>query len=121
MLRPLTDRPLVYLAGPYSSNPAHNTRRAVLLADSLMARLPVTVFVPQLTMLWDTISPHLVEWWYEYDLATLARCDALLRMPGASTGADREMDFAREHQIPVFEEHVKFEAWVWRVTTEDGW
>jgi hypothetical protein len=32
----------------------------------------------------------------------LARCDALLRLPGESPGADREVKRARELWIPVY-------------------
>lgn len=32
----------------------------------------------------------------------LARCDAVLRLPGASTGADQDVAIARERGIPVY-------------------
>lgn len=37
-----------------------------------------------------------------YDLAWLERCDALLRVPGPSAGADREVAHARERGLPTF-------------------
>jgi hypothetical protein len=46
--------------------------------------------------------PHTYEFWTEIDLEWILRCDALLRLPGDSTGADAEIKFATEHNIPVF-------------------
>lgn len=97
------NRPLVYLAGPYSHpDPVENTRRAILTADELHESGLVTCHVPHLTLLWHLLSPHPVEHWYGYDLAVLARCDALLRLAGGSTGADAEMEFAGALCLPVF-------------------
>jgi hypothetical protein len=33
----------------------------------------------------------------------LARCDAVLRLPGASAGADQDVRIARERGLPVYE------------------
>ncbi|MEN9628121.1 MAG: hypothetical protein RJA10_1348 [Pseudomonadota bacterium] len=42
---------------------------------------------------------------YQYPVAQrlLARCDAVLRLPGASRGADLDVARARERGLPVFE------------------
>ena len=96
-------KPLVYIAGPYTlPDPVANTRRAVHFAERLFSEGKVTPVVPHLTMLWHFILPHSLEWWYRYDIELLAHCDALLRLPGESAGADREVAFARENLIPVF-------------------
>ena len=42
-----------------------------------------------------------VETWLDYDRHLLVRCDALLRVPGVSHGADLEDEFARAMDIPV--------------------
>lgn len=39
--------------------------------------------------------------WLRIDLAIVERCDVLLRLPGESVGADREMAHAMAHKIPV--------------------
>jgi hypothetical protein len=102
--RPLLDRPLVYVAGPYTrGDPVLNTRRAIEFASGLLDAGLVTPVVPHLNLLWQLVAPHEdVEHWYDYDLAVLARCDALYRMGGPSVGADREVVFAGERQILVF-------------------
>jgi hypothetical protein len=42
---------------------------------------------------------------YQYPVAQrlLSRCDAVLRLPGASRGADLDVARARELGLPVFE------------------
>jgi hypothetical protein len=96
-------RPLIYIAGPYSHpDPVVNTRNAVLLGEELHATGIVTCHVPHLTHLWHLIAPHDVDHWYGYDFAVLRRCDALIRMKGASKGADDEVAYAIGQSIPVF-------------------
>jgi hypothetical protein len=43
-------------------------------------------------------------WPHQYPVAhrLLSRCDAVFRIPGASTGADLEVAKAREMGLPVF-------------------
>lgn len=107
------ERPLCYLAGPYSNpDPVENTHIAVKTADNLHASGLVTCIVPHLTMIWHAISPKELDFWYEYDLSMLARCDAMYRMPGKSTGADKEVEFAMAHKIPVFYAPDVLLAWV---------
>ena len=59
--------------------------------------------VPHLTLLVHMIEPQELEFWYEYDMNALARCDAAVRLPGYSSGADEEMRVANEDlNIPTF-------------------
>jgi len=94
-------KPLVYVAGPYSSNPAGNVRRAIEEAEKIEG-IGAAVLIPHLSLLWDMVSPAPVGRWYERDLHLLERCDALVRIPGESYGADQEVAFAEERDIPVF-------------------
>jgi len=92
----------VYVAGPYSRPvPNHNVKRAIEAADKLLAAGFVP-YLPHLTHLWDTVSPHDYEEWLALDLAWIERCDALLRLPGESSGADREVGHAKALGLPVF-------------------
>jgi hypothetical protein len=59
-------------------------------------------YIPHLTMLWHTVSPHEVQFWYDYDLYWLRCCDGLYRIPGESTGADGEVAQAEADGQPVF-------------------
>ena len=111
--KPFVERPLVYVAGPYTSpDPVQNTHRVIELAGRLVDEGLITPVVPHLTLLWHLVQPREVEFWYEYDLAILARCDAVLRMPGKSTGADQETNYAAAAGIPVFTDEDALTAWV---------
>ena len=106
------DLPLVYVAGPYTRpDPVENTHLTIAAADELVRDGIVTPFVPHLTLLWHVVSPQPLEFWYAYDLAVLVRCDAVLRLPGESTGADREVAFAARRELPIFD--TKDELYEW--------
>lgn len=101
----------VYIAGPYTHpDPVENTREAILMADALrdMGFVP---FCPHLTLLWHMVRPHEPNYWYAYDLDWLLQCDVLLRLPGDSWGADEEMKFAIDHDIPVVRSVDELLAW----------
>ena len=96
-------RPLCYVAGPYSlPDPVENSHRAILAAERLCASGVITPLIPHLSLMWHMVNPHDVNWWYDVDIAYLARCDMLLRMPGKSSGADDEVAYAYAASIPVF-------------------
>jgi hypothetical protein len=59
-------------------------------------------FIPHLFGLIPDGEPVGYEGMMIYDLAWLERCDALLRIPGYSPGADREVARARELGLPIF-------------------
>jgi hypothetical protein len=95
-------KPLVYIAGPYTNpDPVENTHTIVLFATGLVEAGRVTPIVPHLSLLWHLVTPRPIDFWYAYDLEVLARCDYLLRVGGASTGADAEVKEAHRLGIPV--------------------
>ena len=53
--------------------------------------------------MWHLISLHEYKEWLGYDLSWLERCDALVRLPGESNGADGEVNRALALWLPVFE------------------
>ena len=109
---PHYERKLVYVAGPYQfPSPISNTRIAITTAERLEACGVITAYVPHMNLLWDLVHPHDAEFWYGYDLALLARCDALYRFPGESAGADNEIAFSNRHSIPVFRNEGACIAW----------
>lgn len=98
----------VYVAGPYSKgDQVLNVRAAIEAADRLAAA-GHSPYVPHLTMLWHLVSPRPYSWWLALDLEWLAVCDAVVRLPGDSAGADGETAEADRLGIPVFNrvEHV---------------
>jgi hypothetical protein len=92
----------VYVAGPYSGgDTVANINRAIFNGDWLLS-LGYVPFIPHLTGFWHLIHPHKYEDWLAYDMAWLRMCDAILRLPGESPGADREEQEAMRIGIPVF-------------------
>ena len=93
----------VYIAGPISlGDRVANIRQAILAAD-LVLRAGHTPFVPHLDFLWELVvgdAPY--EGRMAYDHEWIKVCGALIRLPGASSGADREVVWARELGIPVY-------------------
>ena len=95
----------IYVAGPLDvgtlATPT-NVLNACRAASSL-ASMGHTPFVPHLSVLWDLITPGRdYEWWISWCLDWVAQCEGLFRLPGASPGADREVELAQELKIPVF-------------------
>ena len=92
----------IYIAGPYTKGDVVlNVRKAIETAEFLrgMGHIP---FLPHLTHFWHLVYPHGVDYWYKYDLEWLKRCDCLIRLPGESTGADKEVEYAKEFGKPVY-------------------
>lgn len=106
----------VYVASPYTKgDTAINVRRNVEAADNL-ARHGYIPFVPLLTHFWHLLIPHPYEFWCALDDAWVEKCDCLVRLTGESSGADKEMEMARKHDIPVFVcqgefDILAFQAW----------
>ena len=91
----------VYVAAPYTSDPEANTDQAIEAGDRLLD-LGYAPFVPHLAHYWHTLHTERPYGdWMRLDLAWLEAADVLLRLPGDSAGADREVERAKELGIPV--------------------
>jgi hypothetical protein len=91
-----------YVAGPLTAgDPALNIRETCRIADILQNN-GIVPFVPHLYFLWHLTAPADYEKWMRLCLAWVERCDALLRLPGESPGADREVAHAEKHGIKVY-------------------
>lgn len=92
----------VYIAGQYTvGDPVVNVRRAMDAATTLLER-GYAPYLPHLTMFWHLVSPQPYETWMNLDIEWVRACDALLRLPGESPGADREVFAAKAAGIPVY-------------------
>lgn len=97
-------RTKVYVAGPIttSGNVFDNVHRGILAGDRLL-RAGYAPYVPHLNCAWETVTgARDYELWLRLDMDFLDVCDVLLRLPGDSRGADREVARAIERGIPVF-------------------
>jgi hypothetical protein len=99
----------VYIAGPYTEAPELNVQLAIEAANYLM-RLGLQPFVPHLCHYMHVTEPQSYERWMTYDFVWLDRSDSLLRLPGKSAGADREVARANQNGIPVFHAVAALEA-----------
>ena len=92
----------IYIAGPYTKgDTVQNVRAAILVGDEI-ANAGHYPFIPHLTMFWHIICPHEYQFWLDQDIGYLLKCDYLVRIPGESSGADGEVQIAKDNGIPVF-------------------
>jgi hypothetical protein len=92
------------VSGPITSsgNLLDNVHKAVQAGDVLL-HSGFAPYVPHLNCLWEMITgARSYELWLQLDIDFLDVCDVLLRLPGASKGADREVERACERGIPVY-------------------
>ena len=100
---------IVYIAGPYTQGDQFiNVRNTIVAGQEVYDAGGIPV-LPLMAAFWHLIIPGPYEQWMEIDLALLERCDAMIRLPGDSPGADREAMFAAERGIPVYD---SVEAWI---------
>ena len=92
----------IYIAGPYTNGDTEQNVHNAMDAANEVINAGLVPFVPHLTHYLHERHPHPYETWIAIDLAFLMDCDVLLRLPGESPGADREVEYANAWGIPVF-------------------
>ena len=91
----------VFIAGPYSSGDVEANVAAALDAAAALIDLGLAPFCPHLFHFLHARHPYPYEVWMMQDAQWLPLCEAVLRLPGESPGADIEVAHARELGIPV--------------------
>ena len=104
-------RPLVYVAGPITGDPWGCVRKATKAARALDTDYRFDTYLPQLSVLWEIVDPQPYEYWISLGFNMLSRCDGLIRLPGDSPGADREVNHALELGLPVLSHHDDLKEW----------
>jgi len=100
---------LVYIAGPYSSDPESCVVTAIHAGHRVMDA-GLYPYVPHLAHFMHQARERTYLEWLELDFEWLKVSDVLWRIPGDSPGADREVALAHQCGIPVahsFEELVR--------------
>ena len=98
----------VYIASPYSTgNQADNVRRS-MVAFQHLAEYGFAPFAPLLSHFQHLYFPRPYESWLDMDMEWLRQCDVLVRLPGDSSGADKEIADALRCNIPVYCIHEDF-------------
>jgi hypothetical protein len=86
----------IYVAGPYTlGDVAMNVRDAIGYGTAIR-KLGHFPYVPHLTHFWHFLDPQPYDFWIALDNGWLHRCDAIIRIPGPSAGADAELARARK-------------------------
>lgn len=94
--------PKVYVAGPYTKGDvALNVRAAIEAADRLL-KAGFCPYLPHLTHFWHLVCPGEYEQWMNLDFQWVPTCKYLVRLPGESSGADREVKLALSFGVKVF-------------------
>lgn len=107
-----SEKKWVYVAAPYTNpDPVENSHVALKVADALEA-LGVVPIIPHLTLMWHLVTPRQAQFWYDYTMELMKRCDAVYRVPGKSKGADLEEKEARRIGIPVLLNWHELKAWL---------
>ena len=105
------DKPLIYISGPMMSE-GHayvNISHAIVAGHYARSR-GWAVIIPQLDCLYSMVTGITDrEHYMDNDLNLLSRCDAVLVLPykveisnGQQTGTSEELDFAEDHNIPIY-------------------
>ena len=92
----------IYIAGPYTQGDVAVNVRSAYEAASRLADLGFAPFIPHATHFWHMLFPRPYEFWLELDSQFMPCCAAVLRLPGESSGADKEVRLAETLGIPVF-------------------
>lgn len=106
-------KPKVYISGPLTTGkPMQNVHMALDAATRLMHEGFVP-FVPHLTWFWEGLYRTEFSYndWLAWDMEWLDVCDAMLRLPGDSFGANKEARYATNHEIPIFYSVYTLKKW----------
>ena len=91
----------VYVAGAYTKpDPVVNTAKAIQFGNFLLDHGYIP-FVPHLSMYQHMLQARPWQEWRDIDFEWIRKCDALIRLPGESAGADAEIKHAIEIGVPV--------------------
>lgn len=116
-------RTVCYVAGPISKGDLVANIRQAHEAGMALIRAGLSPIVPHGNCFWGNdvsdgaFAPSslpagtTLQDWYGMDLAIVARCDCVLRLPGESVGADMEAAEAGRLGLPVFNTAAEVVAW----------
>lgn len=91
----------VYIAGPYTKGDIGlNVKNAMSIAEGCFKRGFVP-FIPHLAHFQHIAYPRSYDHWLNYVMEWLKVCDFVLRIPGESAGADKEVELASQLKIPI--------------------
>lgn len=92
----------VYIAGPISKGDQHVNVRNACLAWHDLINHGYAPICPHWSAVQQMITPKPSDVWYDFDYNLLEVCQAVLRIPGESDGADGECELVVRLGIPVY-------------------
>jgi hypothetical protein len=94
-------RKRIYISGPITKGDRNENFAQAAKAQIELMQAGFSTYNPMLSM--ANFASEDCDWetWLECDEAWVAVSDFVLRLPGPSLGAERELAFARRHGIPV--------------------
>lgn len=97
-------RPRIYVAGPISKGDLSANLDQGIQAGLTLLDAGYAPFIPHLSSYADgcTLGSARYERWLDLDFSFITTCHAVLRLPGESAGADREVGYATNWGIPVY-------------------
>lgn len=98
-----SDRIRVYISCPMSLGDRVQNLAQAMIAMRELIGLGYAPWNPALTFFCEPFIDASHADWVDIDLPWVRQADAVLRLPGESRGADREVEAARVASIPVFE------------------
>lgn len=102
---------MIYVAGPMTHNFIGGLIDALDVGAALI-EMGHVIYLPQVYMLMDVrktgttdLAPGtpVYEAWMDYDFKVIDKSDAVFRLPGSSTGADREVIYAKGQGKLIFD------------------
>ena len=102
----------VFIAGPYTlGDVAENVHKAMEAGHAVLDA-GHSPFVPHLSHFLHLQRQRPYEDWTRMDSIFVECCEAMIRLPGASKGADAEVALAERIGVPVFD---SIEEWIFQM------
>jgi hypothetical protein len=92
----------IYVSGPYTKGDTVIHVRNAIEAGMRLRESGFVPIIPHLFHFAHLIDPQDYRYWMDWDMELLARCDAIIRLPGESSGADEEVAWMEEHGRLVY-------------------
>lgn len=92
----------IYIAGPYTKGDVAQNVRNAIEAGHMVIEAGFVPYIPHLSHFHHMLYPEDYETWIAIDFIWVDVCDAVIRLPGESSGADREVDLAKRQGKWIF-------------------
>lgn len=105
----------VYIASKYTADTEEERLVNVITQIEAGEKISIIGAIPRIPLLshyWNEVYHHDWEFWISICKEEVLRCDALIRLPGKSSGADIEVDTALSNNIPVFHSFDQLIRWI---------